>query len=347
MKAAANSIAAIGRHSLRCQWHATEFCALRSFSTTPARSTRSREFRIPLPQAKSNTVVSEKLPSFQQSSSPELDDLLAMMRDKIFLPGYLTPAQRKLVRKRKFASQLEHDPTFANVGGEEIQLHSIDVIKDVPGTFQSLQRVLELAESNQDWVSVLAVMEGLNNAGLQKGVRSGWKEKFIRKACDQGRGGIVLQALQQVERNSLSLKDEGVRFQAFNGIHRCAKQAEWSEEALDDSIRWCIRAISLLELDGHCGSGRIVENDGRSDPLIIGVTLDLVSRRQQLEPNASDRSRDVQRYLSRLLDMLKQQETELVNPPPMAVVNCLNVLTCDRRIVMMCGRCLHCLERSI
>jgi hypothetical protein len=256
----------------------------------------------------------DDLPVFKDSSSPELDTLLSTVRSKIFVPGYLNPAQKKLVIKEKFASQLEHDPTYATIGNEEVRLEHIDVKKDVPNHWQAFNQAIELAKTPQDWVNLIGVVEGFNNvhkSSARRGLRSGWKQKFVRKACEAGRIGIVIQALKAVERNGLSLRDEGVRHQLFKALRQNAKQADWSEPALKKSLDYAEEAINMMELPGHCGSRIVAGNDGRADPVVLGACLELSVRQAALSKDLTNES--VRKFATRLASVIQHAETDLVS----------------------------------
>lgn len=102
---------------------------------------------IPRRQPFSSTTTLQRkhpLPQFAPSSTPDLAAHLALIRSQILVPGYINETQRKLIRKKKYATQLANDPVYASIGEEEVRLKHVDVLKDIPNQAWAFRRALDL-----------------------------------------------------------------------------------------------------------------------------------------------------------------------------------------------------------
>lgn len=255
-------------------------------------------------------IITGAVPSFQESSSPELDDVLQTLRTKIVVPGYLNKKQQKLIFGRRFASQLDNDPVYASIGNEEFRLQYLDPQKDIPRTSTLLEQVFELTKDHTDWQNWLSILEGLEESRNVPDLKS----KFVRRAIQAGEWNTVMQALKQVERNGLSMRSPEVRRSVFVTPRLYAKERGWTKEVLEISFRFVKQAAELMEHPSHCGSRKVTERDPRAEPLVLGTLLELAARCARCEGFESYKPL-AEGYTGKLLNALKQQDTELVSYP--------------------------------
>jgi hypothetical protein len=248
------------------------------------------------------------LPNFQESSSSELTELLSQIRQKRIFPFLLNTAQQKLIRSRKMISQLENEPVYATIGGEEIRLEHIELTTDVPPQTAFL-RVLDLTQTPQDWNNILPLLEGWHHS---KPLPGNYQQRLIVAATEAGRISILLQCLQQAETNGFSLASPVVRLNMFHAIRKTARDAEWAEEPTHKCLKHAQQVVDLMEEPAHCGGKRVTSNDPRAQPYVIGIPLEIAATRVKNHLGGVDEDGLVSTYTTRLLAALEQPGNDLV-----------------------------------
>lgn len=222
----------------------------------------------------------------------------------------MTKHQQKLVYAQKYASQLENDPTYATIGDEDFLLEHIDKRNDIPNSAKSIQNVFKLTKDHNDWRNWLALLQGLHESRAK--YLPEWKAKFVRKACEAGELWVVIQALNQVKRNGVSMSIPEVRHTVFMGFRRYANNMGWNEEAIQTSLAHAQQAADLMEHPEHCGRRVVTARDPRADPMVIGVLLELAARAAQYRQDDASPQVLAENYAQKLMTALEQQETDLV-----------------------------------
>jgi len=82
------------------------------------------------------------LPTFTDTTVPELNDLLSTLRNTIFLPSHLRSAQRKLVYQSRHRELLSSDPVSVEISSEQYTLQPLDITKDIPNSWKSVLRTM-------------------------------------------------------------------------------------------------------------------------------------------------------------------------------------------------------------
>ncbi len=82
------------------------------------------------------------LPTFNDTTVPELNNLLSTLRNTIFLPSHLRPAQRKLVYQSRYRELLTSDPVSVEISSEEHTLQPLDITKDIPNSWKSVLKTM-------------------------------------------------------------------------------------------------------------------------------------------------------------------------------------------------------------
>ena len=187
---------------------------------------------------------------------------------------------------------------------------------DVPNSAKSIRKVFKLTKDHNDWRNWLALLQGLHESRAK--YRPEWKAEFVRKACAAGELWVVIQALNQVKRNGVSMGIAEVRYAVFVGIRNCANNMGWGEEAIQTSLKHAQQAADLMEHPDHCGSRAVTTHDPRAEPVVIGVLLELAARAAQYRADDSSLQVLAESYAQKLLAALEQQATDLVrfqSPP--------------------------------
>lgn len=222
----------------------------------------------------------------------------------------MTKHQQNLVYTQKYASQLENDPTYATIGDEDFLLEHMDKRKDIPNSAKSIRSVFKLTKDHDDWLNWLALLQGLHESRAKYLPK--WKVEFVRKACEAGQLWVVIQALNQVERNGMSMSIPGVRHAVFLGFRTFANNTAWDEEAVQTCLKYAQQAADLMEHPEHCGRRVVATHDPRADPVVIGVLLELAARAAQYQEGDSSAQVLAENYTQKLATALQQQSTDLV-----------------------------------
>ena len=244
------------------------------------------------------------IPSFTETSSPELNDVLSSIRTKHITPSYLRESERRLIFGTKFRQTLADNPQVATVGEEEVPLEWMDRTREIPNRTRLLNQAVDLmaqAES-KDWQNLPALLTGLSYARSVPGEKR--MERIVRKAVLAGRLDIVVQCLQQGEHSGMNLQVEGVLERSLWGLHHLAQTNEWGKEAMSKAMVYAQKLSNLMETKHHGGGWFLRQNDPRRRPEVIGVFLELAAVYAYKHLDGKDVDGSVMMYAERLMDCI-------------------------------------------
>lgn len=245
------------------------------------------------------TTCPATLPTFAETSSPELDDVLLQLRTKHFIPAYLNKRQRHLIFGDKFKQELENNPAYATLGEEEIPLIHIDRRKDIPARKPLVLQALRLIEENDEWRQLPSILEGLHKARPQPDLAL--QEKILRKLQLADQFPVILRSLRRSHATGLTLKNDAVLNQVLNALRETASLENWEQTRLEKALKQADELAELLESADH-GSGRkLSPNDPRTRPAVIGLFLELHAVYAQQYQAGQDVSGKVKAYATRFM----------------------------------------------
>ena len=259
------------------------------------------------------------LPTFIETPSSELNDLLATVRSRIFIPSHLSIPQQRLIYRARNHAMLRNDPFYVDIGGESVQLQPIDRTKDVPDSWKSVMRAVDLlsgavtsnSKDNRLWDNLVAVLAGMRTAGRR------WKawqwERIVRQVGQAGAAHIVLAAVQQAEKTGLYLHDIRVVREVFWAFRTKAAQADWNLEHTDKALRYVRQVAALLDDKNHSAKREADMPDPRYEADLIGVLLELLAVRVEnhLEKESPEEQEELEKlrsYVERLMSNLDQSQ---------------------------------------
>lgn len=261
-----------------------------------------------------------ELPTFAPTNSPQLDELLTTFRTDIFLPACLPKAQQDIIfRKKLHHLLLTDEPATASIGKEVVQLRPLHRA-DEPRTISSLAKILDLLPQAGEsaWENLPGFLAGLK---ISKRKLKGYQmEKIVRRACKQGKEGLIMQCMKQVERTGLSLWDAGAAREMMLASVRRADEAGWTKNGVAGALKFAEAVWLLIQDPRHALPKR---RDGLVDPMsrpdIVGILLQLHSANalhQLPDPPNNDISA-VRSYATMILVQLSHLDpSELSLPPP-------------------------------
>lgn len=148
-------------------------------------------------------------------------------------------------------------------------------------------------------------------------------EKMVRRACKQGKEGLIMQCMKQVERTGLSLWDAGAAREMMLASVRRANEAKWTKNGVAGALKFAEAVWSLMQDPRHALPKK---RDGLVDPMsrpdIVGILLQLHSANalhQLPDPPSSKHLSAVRSYATMLLvqlSLLDPSELSLTPPPP-------------------------------
>lgn len=269
-------------------------------------------------------MFSAELPTFTPTDSPQLDELLTTFRTDIFLPACLPKAQQDIIfRKKLHHFLLTDEPATASIGKEVVQLRPLHRA-DEPRTPSSLAKILDLLPQAGEsaWENLPAFLAGLK---ISKRKLKGYQmEKIVRRACKQGKEGLIMQCMKQVERTGLSLWDAGAAREMMLASMRRADEAKWTKNGVTGALKFA-EAVWLLMQDPRHALPK--KRDGLVDPMsrpeIVGILLQLRSANalHQMPDPSSNNMSAVRSYATMILVQLSRLNPSelslpLLPPPP-------------------------------
>ncbi|KAF2170975.1 hypothetical protein M409DRAFT_63978 [Zasmidium cellare ATCC 36951] len=258
----------------------------------------------------STTTRQRTLPTFTEASNPELNNVLATLREKHFIPAYLRKQERKMIFKHEFKQYLQDNPQTVYLGEEEVQLQWIDRNRDIPARKDLVNQALNLIAEGEssDWQNLPKLLQALNE-GVKKPATPEQMEKIMRKALQNGKIGIIIQCLQQAGKTGMTLNNEHVLRSVISGLHELAVGSDWSESATGRALRDANVVSLLLESEEHGTGRKLTPNDPRTRPEVLGVFLELTAVYAYKFEEAKDTQGLVKAYAGRLLSNLKDRES--------------------------------------
>ncbi|KFY50173.1 hypothetical protein V496_09534 [Pseudogymnoascus sp. VKM F-4515 (FW-2607)] len=246
-------------------------------------------------------------PTFQPTSSPELDNILSKFRNTIFLPAHLSKRHRDLVYAFKNKKSLENVPVTVEIGGEEIRLKHIDKTKDVPNQRKALREALELMKEKKDWDNFPLLLEGLHSAG--RVTDEIVLEQFIRRASMAGRQDAVLESARRVSKTGFRINTREIAKMVVWWIQYRALASGFSQADTKKALSMAEQIAILMEDKAHAG-GRVADTeDPRTSPEVIGLLLEL-SALNAKHQGGKDEDGSVEKYAKGLLASLRDKELE-------------------------------------
>lgn len=275
------------------------------------------------------TICPATLPTFAETSSPELDDVLLKLRTKHFIPAYLNKRQRHLIFGDKFKQELENNPAYATLGDEEIPLLHIDRRKDIPARKPLVLQALRLIEENDEWRQLPSLLEGLHKARPQPDLAL--QEKILRKLQLADQFPVILRSLRRSNATGLTLKNDAVLNQVLNALRETASLENWEQTRLEKALKQADELAELLESADHGTGRKLSPDDPRTRPAVIGLFLELHAVYAQQYQGGQDVGGKVKAYATRFMATFNEanQVCDFISPPTSSKTNKLQPAETD------------------
>ncbi|KAF7718833.1 Uncharacterized protein PECH_005835 [Penicillium ucsense] len=238
------------------------------------------------------------IPSFSETSSPELDQLLHRFRQDRFIPAGLPNQQRRNMFKEKHRQRLEDEPVSVAINeNEDYTLRPMSV-GELP-TKKDAYEVLRLIAANNEWKALLPFLSGLYMSHFR--LNPNRFAQLVRKASDAGKLSVIMECVRQAHRTGFHLRDLTVVERLFYDIHVLAQSADFQGPALNKALNLAKQAVDLMDQDTSSQNSALNTKNPKTQPSVIGTLLELTAARAINEFGGKDQANEVLGYARKLI----------------------------------------------
>ncbi|EPS34879.1 hypothetical protein PDE_09843 [Penicillium oxalicum 114-2] len=238
------------------------------------------------------------IPTFPETSSPELNQLLYRFRQDRFIPSGLPNQQRRNMFKEKHKQRLEDEPISVAISeNEEYTLRPM-AVGELP-TKKDAYEVLRLIAANNEWKTLLPFLSGLYMSDFR--LNANRFAQLVRKASDAGKLPVIMECIRQGHRTGFHLRDLTVVERLFYDIHVIAQRADFQGPALTKMLNLAKQAIDLIDQDITTQTSSSKIENPKFQPSVIGTLLELTAARAINEFGGKDQANEVLGYARKLI----------------------------------------------
>lgn len=231
------------------------------------------------------SYLSVHVVAFSPTSSPELDDVLTTIRNKILLPSYLPQDQRKQLFSPKHEQKLRQNPITMEIDSEVLRFGHMDLMKDLPNTRKLLYDAVGRMQTREDFENLPRLLEGLHSAGRRLQTRD--YVRIARIAAERGCLYTVIESARMARRTGMRLDAsekvaEILAYVQLKAIDASSKGDKAAVAASDKALLWSEMVVDLLQGDLH---GRRIpqgQKDDRFplhlDPQVLAAPLHMAAQ---------------------------------------------------------------------
>ncbi|OAT04813.1 hypothetical protein BDBG_01310 [Blastomyces gilchristii SLH14081] len=247
----------------------------------------------------SGTYKRAWIPTFKPTSSKNLDELLSLFRDRVFIPAFLTPAQRRLIYKEDATTSLEQNPITVTLQGQTEESYRLRPLKfsETPSN-NAVRDIVELMKEPEDWYTLVPLLKGLHSSKRKPNFLL-W-EFIVRKAGEAGMNSVIIDCAEQSRRTGFSLGDYVLTELLFSNLHLKAESAGYKGPEVEKALKQAKHVAMLMNAEDHMPVDK-TKPDPRRHPNIIAVLLELSAARALDAFEGKDTQGDVRSYAEKLL----------------------------------------------
>ncbi len=247
--------------------------------------------------------------TFTQSSSQELDDTLNTLREKIILPSYLPPEQRKKLYKLKYKKELELEPVTLHIDDQVVQFRHVDRLRDLPSAKAEVRKALNAMKTKSDFNNLPRLLEGICvHAKVQ--LPPQLFAKMVRRAAEHGRLPLIMEAIKVPKRSGFKLDAPQTINHLLFAIQKAAIDSNWDKKETTLALSRIQTVLGLLEGEPqHQPRGEALEVAKlRSvpfyrDPLYLGARLHVAAALAVKHQEGKDVGGYVAKYAQQVLKL--------------------------------------------
>ncbi|KAI1393416.1 uncharacterized protein F4822DRAFT_423885 [Hypoxylon trugodes] len=218
---------------------------------------------------------------FTPTSSPQLDELLNMIRQKIILPAYLPREQRKKLYSPKYEKKLRSDPVTIEIDGEVIRFRYTNPFIEMPQTRRSVLSAISQFQTADDFVNLQPLIEG--TAKAQRTFDPSFYCKVIRILGQRDRIYDAIELARSVSRTDFRLDCSEKVNEILHFVQMKAVDADWDPVVTARVLRWSEMVLEMLEEEEHQPEQRKSDVPRRDvlplhrDPMVLLAPLHLAA----------------------------------------------------------------------
>ncbi|PGH07336.1 hypothetical protein GX51_01880 [Blastomyces parvus] len=239
------------------------------------------------------------IPTFKPTSSQNLDELLSQFRDRVFIPAFLSPAQRRLIYKDNAVTSLEQNPITVTLQGQTEESYKLRPLKfsETPSN-NDVRGIIALMKEPEDWYALVPLLKGLHSSKRTPNFLL-W-EFIVRKAGEAGMNSVIIDCAEQSRHTGFSLGDYVLAELLFKNLHARAESTGYKGPEVEKALKQAKHVAKLMNADDHAPVDK-TKPDPRRHPNIIGVLLELSAARALDAFEGKDTQGDVRSYAQKLL----------------------------------------------
>ncbi|OAX84426.1 hypothetical protein ACJ72_01204 [Emergomyces africanus] len=260
---------------------------------------RIAPWRPPQKDSATNPIIAAWIPTFKPTSSQNLDDILSLFRERVFIPAFLNPAQRRLIYKEDATTTLEQNPITVTLRGETEESYRLRPLKFSETPSNNVVRdAIELMKEPEDWYALVPLLKGLHSSKRTPNFFL-W-EFIVHKAGEAGMTSVIIDCAEQSQRTGFSLGDYMLAESLFSSLHLKAESAAFKGPDVEKALKQAKHVATLMNSEDHTPVDK-TKPDPRRHPNIISVLLELSAARALDAFEGKDAQGDVRSYAEKLL----------------------------------------------
>ncbi len=174
-------------------------------------------------------------------------------------------------------------------------MHPLNHLHDEPRTRSALARITELMAEPRDWQNLAPFLIGLRNSKRQ--LREFQAVKIVRKGCEKGMEGALMECFRQARRTGLGLWHREVAVEMMWRALGRAIEGGWTEDAVNRGIELADSLWIMMQDPKHATGNK----DSTHFPEVVGVMVHLHAAKAVMFQGKKDTEGKVAEYTQRLL----------------------------------------------
>lgn len=163
---------------------------------------------------------------------------------------------------------------------------------------QDFKKAISAMSTYEDWCNLLPLLSGMKDS--KRTLTPAKEEWLVRKACQAGKHGIILECAKKAERTGLELRNVPLVQTLYQGFHDVAQQSDFGTAVVERTLEQGKQAAELIRQPNQKGFS--IKEDATRRPDIIGVLLELSASRSIKAFGGKDQNGEVVSYAQRTLD---------------------------------------------
>ncbi|KAL2021055.1 hypothetical protein VTK56DRAFT_7710 [Thermocarpiscus australiensis] len=239
--------------------------------------------------------------TFTQTANPELKQILETMREKIILPTYLPPQQRKRMYNPKLKPYLQNDPITLEIDGVVHKFRYVNRVTDLPNTHALVRDAIRAMKTSSDFHNLPMLLEGCERANRK--LDETLYPKMIRRAAMANCLRVIIDCIRAVERTGFKLDTSEKINELLVWIQKRPIDSGWDKGATRAALKQTQLVLELLE--GNESHRPKKGSAGRfpfyRDPQVLAARLHMAAALAVHHQGAKDADGSVTKYAEELV----------------------------------------------